>query len=140
MNEEMLHAYLDGELSAEEAAAVERKLAADATLAAKLEKLRAVDASLDLLPSIEATFDAAAVMRRRRGAGRVLRLVAPLAAAAALVLALLPRAPDDEPTTEAVFTTEEQVQYLYWETDAETYGSGALSELEGDILAELEPS
>ncbi|MHC4409471.1 MAG: anti-sigma factor family protein [Planctomycetota bacterium] len=142
MNDEMLHAYLDGELSPPERAQFEEALAADAVLAAKYEQLCALHESLDLLPSVESSLDAVALLRseRRRRIGRVFRLAAPLAAAAAaLVLVLVPSAPT-ESTNEAVFSVEEQVRYVYWETDDETFGSGDLNALEGEILAALEPS
>lgn len=142
MNEEMLHAYLDGELTPDEIAHVEKELASDATWAAEYERLAAVHGSLDLLPSIETRIDGAEILRRarRRRTGRILRLCAPLAAAAAaLALLLVPR-PVEEPTAEAVFSVEEQVQYLYWESDAETYGSGDLNALEDEIVEALEPS
>jgi len=142
MNEELLHAYLDGELAPAEAARVESALASDEALAATYERLRLVHESLDLLPGIETEFDGTAVLRRARAhrVGRLVRLWAPAAAAAAaLVLLALPR-PGEDATAEAVFTTEEQVQYLYWESDAETYGSGDLESLTGEIVAALEPS
>jgi anti-sigma factor RsiW len=142
MNEEMLHAYLDGELSPADASLVEQALASDAAWAAEYERLVAVQESLDLLPAIETRLDGAAILRRgrRRRTGRILRMTAPLAAAAAaLALLLVPR-PGSGPTAEAVFSVEEQVQYLYWESDAETYGSGDLSVLEDDIVEALEPS
>jgi hypothetical protein len=91
---------------------------------------------------VESSLDAVALLRseRRRRIGRVFRLAAPLAAAAAaLVLVLVPSAPT-ESTNEAVFSVEEQVRYVYWETDDETFGSGDLNALEGEILAALEPS
>ena len=142
MNDELLHAYLDGELTSSERAEVAQTLAADAGLAAKYEQLCAVHESLDLLPSMESSLDAVFLLRaeRRRRIGRVFRLAAPLAAAAAaLVLVLVPSAPT-ESTNEAVFSVEEQVRYVYWETDDETFGSGDLNALEGEILAALEPS
>ena len=142
MNEEILHAYLDGELPEPERIRFEQELASDAELAARYDQLCALHASLDLLPSMESTLDARALLRseRRRRAGRILRLAAPLAAAAAaLAFVLVPRAAPDS-TAEAVFSVEEQVRYVYWETDDETYGSGDLSELEGEILEALEPS
>ena len=39
-----------------------------------------------------------------------------------------------------VFSQEEVVQYVYWEADADTYGSGDLQSLEDAIVAELEAS
>jgi anti-sigma factor RsiW len=142
MNEEMLHAYLDGELTPDETARLEQAFASDAALAAEYEQLCAVHESLDLLESIETRIEGAEILRRgrRRRTGRILRIVAPLAAAAAaLALLVVPR-PGSEPTSEAVFSPEEQVQYLYWESDAETYGSGDLSALEDEIVEALEPS
>ncbi|MHC5050054.1 MAG: anti-sigma factor family protein, partial [Planctomycetota bacterium] len=47
---ELLHAYFDGELSAEEAARFERALATDPTLAARLQELKGLDDALDVLP------------------------------------------------------------------------------------------
>ena len=46
MSDERLHAYLDQELSDDERATLERELAADAGLRARLEHLRAVDGEL----------------------------------------------------------------------------------------------
>ncbi|MHC4940651.1 MAG: zf-HC2 domain-containing protein [Planctomycetota bacterium] len=138
----MLHAYLDDELTPAERAHVEKALATDAALAAQLEQLRAVQESLDLLESMDSSFEGETLLRRerRRRVGRLLRLAAPLAAAAAaLLLVLVPRETPDS-TSEAVFSVEEQVRYVYWETDDETYGSGDLNELNGEILAALEPS
>ena len=119
MNEEMLHAYLDDELTPAERAHVENALATDASVAAQLEQLRAVHESLDLLESMDSSFEGATLLRRerRRRIGRLLRLATPLAAAAAaLLLVLMPRETPDA-TSEAVFSVEEQVRYVYWETD-----------------------
>ncbi|MCZ6573335.1 MAG: zf-HC2 domain-containing protein [Planctomycetota bacterium] len=138
MNKELLYAYLDGELNPEEAARLEARLAADSTLAEELAALRQVDAALDALPGHEVSDDfterVAAAARPRRGI--LLRLGLPLAAAAALALAVF--LPSDEPpvVSSDPFSTEEYIDYV-WEADAETYGSLSLNELEGQILEEL---
>ena len=171
MNEEMLHAYMDGELTAAEVAEVERVLASgadcDAYWVSEYEQLLAVDTSIGELPGLRLNDDATAWARDcvaravsvnsgpveigpmdtgtvPDGAriGRLLRLVGPLvAAAAALVLVVLS---GTEPETQnagvspMVFSIEEQAQYLYWEADADTFGSGDLQSLESEILAALE--
>ena len=140
MNTELLYAYLDGELNPEEAARLEARLAADPALAAELAALRQIDAALDALPGHEVTDDfterVVAVARPRRGI--LLRLGLPLAAAAALALAVfLPPADEPAPLADApTFTTEEHLDYV-WEADGETFGSLSLNELEGQILKEL---
>lgn len=141
MNKELLYAYLDGELNPEEAARLEARLAADAALSEELAALRQVDATLDALPGHEVSDDfterVAAAARPRRGI--LLRLGLPLAAAAALALAVfLPRTDRPSPPAEPpTFTTEEHLDYV-WEADGETFGSLSLNELEGQILVELD--
>jgi anti-sigma factor RsiW len=142
MNREQIHAFFDGELGPGEVARLEEALRSDPALAAELEQLRALDGALESLPGHEVPADftarvLAAVRQRRRGLW--MRLGAPLAAAAALALAVfLPRF-DRSGAPEELFTTEEHLDYV-WETDAGTFGSFALSELEDAILAELEVS
>ena len=142
MNEEMLHAYLDGELSPEETSRVEEALATDTRLAAEYERLVAMHESLGLLESIPSTAEAASILRldRRRRRGRIFRIAAPLVTAAAALLFILVPGRHEMPSEASVFSLEEQVQYVYWEADSETYGSGDLNALEGEILAALEPS
>ena len=140
MNIEELHAYLDGELSPEDAARVEAAAESDAALAAELAALRDVDRALDGLPGLDAPADftdrvVRAVKRRRRGL--LLRIALPAAAAAALVLAVILPGKDIGNGDNAIFTTEEHMEYV-WEADSSTFGSGALSELEEAIVAELE--
>lgn len=116
MNEEerevdaQLSAYLDGELEAGERAAVEAALARSPALAARLQRLRGVDAALRALPVEAPSEELLARLRARvvaddpastrRGPPRRRRWLAGLAAAAAAGLALLffatrpaPRAP-----------------------------------------------
>ncbi|MHC4668951.1 MAG: anti-sigma factor family protein [Planctomycetota bacterium] len=135
MNDELLHAYFDGELSAAEADRLEKELAADPALAARMRELRSLDGALDTLPGHEApaAFTERVVARVRRGArrGRILRLLAPLAAAAAILVAVvLTQVPGGDP--------EIAVADYAWEVDTETVGSLALEDLEDEILAELE--
>jgi len=95
-----------------------------------------VDRALELLPAAEPAdgFVERVVARaRREGAGRLLRLAATAAAAAALVaVAVLLRTGEPAPSADdGTFTPYE------WETDGETYPSMALNELEDEILEEL---
>lgn len=96
MSEERLHAYLDGELGAEERAAFERELAREPALRAELERVRALDVELDALYREEQRRAEPALARlrlppaRARGT-RLPWLLVPLAAAAGLVAGLLLR-------------------------------------------------
>jgi anti-sigma factor RsiW len=140
MNRELLYAYLDGELAPGERARLERELAADASLAAELERLRSVNGALDMLPGHEAPeeFTRRVLLAARRGRrGVLLRIAVPLAAAAAILVAVLFSqfsAPGDG---EDLFSTQDHLDYV-WEVDAETYGSMTLEDLEDQILEELE--
>jgi len=137
MSHEKLHDYFDGELPADEAERFERALAGDPELSGHLRELRELDAALELLPGHRAPADfTARVLRasRRRLAPLVLRLAVPLAAAAALVLAVVLARPE-----EANGTSYGAPDYV-WEADVETYGSLALTDMEDLILEELEAS
>lgn len=141
MNLEELYAYLDGELAPEEEARVRRALQDDPSAAALLERLQAADRALDELPGLEASpgFTARVLAAaRHRARGRLVRLLAPVAAAAALLLAVLGTG-GGETAPEEIFSTQEHLEYV-WETDAETFGSLAFTELDDAILAELEAS
>ncbi|MHC4819514.1 MAG: anti-sigma factor family protein [Planctomycetota bacterium] len=133
---ELLHGYFDGELSAEEAARFERTLAADPALAARLQELRSLDDALDVMPGHEAAAgfrDQVLVRARRARRGRIVGLLAPLAAAAAVLLAvLLTQAPPGGIDTEVV-----AVDYA-WEADTDTFGSLSFKDLEDEILEELD--
>ena len=133
---ELLHAYFDGELSGEEAARFERTLAADPALAARLQELRSLDDALDGLPGHEAAAvfrDQVLVRARRARRGRIVGLLAPLAAAAAVLLAvLLAQAPPGGIDTEVV-----AFDYA-WEADTDTFGSLSFKDLEDEILEELD--
>jgi anti-sigma factor RsiW len=132
---ELLHAYFDGELSAEEAARFERALAADPALAARLQELKGVDDALDVLPGHTASpeFSERVLARARKARrGRIVGLLAPLAAAAAVLLAVLLA-----PETEVDIIPTEMVDYA-WEADADTFGSLSLHDLEAEILEELD--
>ena len=136
-----LHAYLDGELSAEEAARVEGVLASDPALAAELEALRGLDRALDLLegrrPPVGFTERVAAAARRGRRRSMLVRLALPLAAAAALMFAvILPERSGNRGGAED-FGSDEQINYV-WESDAETFGSLSIGELEDEILEGLD--
>ena len=139
MNDETLHAYFDGELSPEEAARLESELAADPSLAERLRELRGLDAALGALEGHEAgPAFADSVLARTRSPrrGMLLRRLAPLAAAAAIVVAVvLGREPQG---TENDIRADE-LDYA-WEADAETFGSLRLRDLEDEILKELETS
>lgn len=148
MNETLLHAYLDGEVTPEERALVEQALASDPALSAQLARLVALNGALDAAfpsitgPSVTANDSdiAARAVKRARHAerGRILAIVSGVAAAAAaLALIVLPRS-GGEAVDEDWFSVEEQVEYVYWETDGDTYGSGDLNDLEDEILDLLE--
>lgn len=127
-----LHDCLDGRLPPEERARFDRELAADPDLRERLRELREVDAVLGALPghSAPADFTARVVRAARRRRTGILRLAMPLAAAAAVVLAvLLARTPEKPVPAEDGYI---------WESDVETYGSLALTDLEDQILEELE--
>jgi len=159
-HEELLHDYLDGEFSPERAAELERVLAGDADLAARLARLESVQGALDLLPGHDAPADfteRVAAEARLDGAldllpgheapagftarvlgttgprrGWILKLAAPLAAAAAVLVAVLLQGgetPDEPPIP--------VVEYR-WENDVETFDSLSLTDLEDEILEELE--
>lgn len=134
MSDERIHAYFDGQLPPEEKARFERELAADPRLSEGLRELRRLDEALGMLPGHAAPFDfTARVVRaaRRRRAGTVLRILVPLAAAAAVAAAVfLPlRSTPPPPPQETAYI---------WESDVETYGSLALTDLEDEILEEIE--
>ena len=130
-----LYAYLDGELSAGDAADLEERLKSDPALNAELVAMRAADDALHTLPSAASDADfterVLRVARRRRG-GLLLRFAAPLAAAAALLFALnfgdgvRPRPPEPE------------VAPYSWEEDEGTYVGLDLGDLEAEILEDLE--
>ena len=94
----LLSQYLDGDLGEAERAALERRLEADARLAALLEELRATDRLVNAwaMPVPELDWDRftnqASAKRQnydaQRRRGRILRLYAPLSAAAAIALAV----------------------------------------------------
>jgi anti-sigma factor RsiW len=133
MDDERLHDYLDGELPPEERARFERELERDAGLRDRLRELRELDAALAALPghAAPADFTARVVRAAERPRAGLLRFVVPLAAAAAVALAVvLPRRSSEPPPAEAP-------EYV-WETDVETYGSLALTDMEDLILEELE--
>ncbi|MHC4972899.1 MAG: anti-sigma factor family protein [Planctomycetota bacterium] len=133
---ELLHAYFDGELSAEEAARFERALATDPTLAARLQELKGLDDALDVLPGHTATpafTDRVLVRARRARRGRIVGLMAPLAAAAAVLLAVLLA-----PATEVSGPIDTEIVGYAWEADGETFGSLSLQDLEAEILEELD--
>lgn len=137
MNTEQLHAYLDGELTPEEVASVEAELARNPALAAELEVLRGVDGALSTLDGHDAPDDFVerVVAATHRRPSLLLRLALPIGVAAALVLAVfLP--PSDRQAGDRK-ASEETYTYV-WESDAETFGSMSLGELEDDILKGLD--
>jgi anti-sigma factor RsiW len=133
MDSDRLHDYFDGRLAPDEKARFERRLAEEPALADRLRELRELDAALGTLPGHAAPADfterVAAAARRRRGG--IFRIAAPLAAAAALLVAVF--LGDRE-----VPAPPKAVDRYIWETDEETYGSLALTDLEDQILEELE--
>jgi anti-sigma factor RsiW len=136
-----LHAYFDGQLPPEERARFERALASDPALREGLRELRELDAALGALPGHAAPpgFSARVtrVARARRRRGAILRLAIPLAAAAAALLAVvLDAVVPDRPAAEPALVEDAYI----WEADIETYGSLALTDLEDQILEELEAS
>jgi anti-sigma factor RsiW len=134
MSDERLHGYFDGHLPAEERARFERELAADPRLSEGLRDLRELDEALGTLPGHHAPSDfTARVVRavRRRRTGAILRLGVPLAAAAGVLIAVLFLRPSPEAPA------QEEAAYI-WESDVETYGSLALTDLEDEILKEIE--
>jgi len=143
MNEEMLHAYVDGELSPEEAARVERAAAADPAVGERLRELVAVDDAIGLLPGLEgASPGFASEVVRRAGAhrrGRLLRWAAPIAAAAAVVAAAVLLVQHEPAPPADAFDEADYVDYR-WEVDTDTFGSLAVTDLESEILKELRSS
>ncbi len=140
-----LHEYLDGRLPPEERARLERALAADPLLRERLRELREIDALVAALPGHAAPPDfTARVARAARGRrlGGILRLAVPLAAAAAILVAVLTHA-HHRPARKALLRPEAEApapaedRYI-WESDEETYGSLALTDLEELILEELD--
>lgn len=134
MSDENLHEYLDGRLPAEEKARFEREIAADPRLSLRLRELRELDAALGTLEGHSAPPDfTARVVRaaRRRRRGVLLRIAIPLAAAAGVMIAVLLLRPSAPPPA------QETAAYI-WESDVETYGSLALTDLEDEILKEIE--
>jgi len=84
---EELVAYLDGELTPDERAAVERRLGEDPEYNREMESLRATDALLDLYVAPEPRGDLPErVSARAKPRGRLLRVSPAIAAAAALLL------------------------------------------------------
>ena len=143
MNDQLLHAYLDGEVTAAERALVEQALASDPALAGEMSRLVALHAALgDALPDVKMSDNdlARAVIARgkRTERGRIFALVSGVAAAAAVIaLVMLPRTGGETPEDDW-FSADEQIEYVYWETDGDTYGSGDLEDLEDEILEMLE--
>jgi anti-sigma factor RsiW len=134
MSDEKLHEYFDGQLPPEERARFERELAADPRLSGRLRDLREMDDALGARPGHSAPPDfTARVVRaaRRRRRGLILRVALPLAAAAGVMIAVLFLRPSPRPPA------QEAVAYT-WESDVETYGSLALTDLEDEILKEIE--
>jgi len=89
----MLSAYFDGELPPAEAARVERLIADDPAWATALAELQSLDVALDAYecPAMPRELPSRIVAARRAERSvwvRVLRLAAPLAAAAVIVLAM----------------------------------------------------
>ncbi|MDH3590825.1 MAG: hypothetical protein OER88_03045 [Planctomycetota bacterium] len=140
MNDEMLHAYFDGELNEVDTAKVEHRISVDADAARRYAELKAVHAALDGLEGwagpAQFTDDVCAAARPRRGT--LLRWALPLAVAAAAVFGLsVLFGGGNGPDSETVIDQQDYIEYV-WEADAETYGSLALDDLEAQILEELE--
>jgi anti-sigma factor RsiW len=159
MNLEILNAYLDGELAPHERAAVERAMASDPVLADAYARLAALDGLVEdafqtacgardgsgaaAAADDADDADAAAAREWARGIiaserrvrrGRLIAFATAAAGiAAALLLVFLPSV-QQQPGDEDLFTVDEEASYVYWETDAETFGTGNLAELEDEIL------
>jgi anti-sigma factor RsiW len=135
MSDDRLHDYFDGEMTPEEAARFERALAADADLRERLRALRELDDALGGLPGAEpaAGFTGRVVRAARRPRARILRFLAPLAAAAAVTFAVLA-------LRNGAVEAPAEVPGYRWEADIETYGSLSLADAQDLILAELENS
>lgn len=144
VHDEILNAYLDGELSPEERVRVEGALRGDEALRERLHRIEAADRALGALPSAtaDAEFTSRVVAAARREAlaatrGRKLRFLwaLPLAAAAALFASLFwPR--DGAAPAGAPFSTDDYRDYV-WEADAETYGALDPKTLQDEVLDEL---
>jgi len=137
MSDERIHEYFDGRLSPEEKARFERELAADPSLRERLAELRELDAALGTLPGHAAPGDFTERVVRaahRRPAGAILRILVPLAAAAGILVAVLLLWPTPHRSERPA---QEAAAYI-WESDVETYGSLALTDLEDEILKEIE--
>ena len=89
---EQLVAWMDGELPASEAQVVAERVQADPDWQATYADFRAVDAALEMLATPAAseglTERIVRAAHRREMSGRVVRILAPLAAAAAIVVAV----------------------------------------------------
>jgi anti-sigma factor RsiW len=139
--EEAVHGYLDGRLSPAERERFKHALERDPALREEVRALREVDQALGLLPGHAAPsgFTARVARAARRRRGGLLRLVLPLAAAAAAALVAISLGGNGTSPPKPSPPAEEEVRYV-WESDVETYGSLALTDLEDQILAELEGS
>jgi anti-sigma factor RsiW len=141
MSDERLHSYFDGELPPEERARLEAELASDPALADRLRELRELDLALDALPGtgVSPEFTSRVVRAARRRRSVIVRLVPLMAAAAAAAVALailLPRS--EAPTGKGSGTGTATAAAYTWEQDHETYGSLAVTDMEDQILEELE--
>ncbi|MEE8104557.1 MAG: zf-HC2 domain-containing protein [Planctomycetota bacterium] len=133
-----LHAYLDGELSADERVAFERELEQSDELRAALAVLRGVD---DAIGSLPATEPSEGFARRVTGAAKarkpmaVLLRFVPLAAAAALMFAVYPFHGEPTPRPDSAPEISEYLDYV-WEDDDDVYDG--LSPSEADVLEALD--
>ncbi|HEY4044326.1 MAG TPA: hypothetical protein VGM32_21110 [Rhodopila sp.] len=111
-----LHAFIDGELSAEQAAAVEAALTRDPSLAARVRDFRADKLALVATygPLVDAPVPTALLATARNGPmrlktarwGRRLALAGAAALAASLLLTLMPRAPPTSAIEQALAARE----------------------------------
>ncbi len=141
MKPETLSAYLDGELSPEEAARVEQALRADPALETELTTLRAVDRALDVLPGCEAPDDLEQRVRAElvtRSRGRLIMLVSAVAAAAAILVAVLLGQGGAE-HTDGLSNRQiiESPGEYEWEFDEDLYQCMGLDSIEEAVLEEL---
>ena len=144
IDEKKLSAYVDGELSREDAAAIREHLAHCAACREELSRLAFVSEALETLDGAEPDPYFAPRLKRlavaERGRGWARRAFVPAAAAAAAALSLvlggfLGRALYAEPNGASVAANGELVEYL-GVAPVEDFPDGSLGETWGEVLVE----